>query len=183
MHHLLIGLAEVREEPSDVLPVLRTRAEDIRGHAVEQWLDELLDARDVELVAIHGVGVSLRVPGDLTDVRVAILAEEQVVAVLHRRECRVHEQGHEPVPHEFELLNDLGPNQAEAIREGREAEPRMQLLGDRCATNEMTSFEDEGAQPSLREVGAIDEAVVTATDNDGVVLVGVRHVRPAFARG
>ncbi|CAB4942131.1 unannotated protein [freshwater metagenome] len=115
MHDLLVGLAQVREEPSDVLPVLRTRAEDIRGHAVEQRLDELLDARDVELKAIHGIGVGLGVPGDLADVRVAVLAEEQVIAVFHRRECRIHEQRHEPVPHEFELLDDLGPNEAEPV--------------------------------------------------------------------
>ena len=183
MHDLLVGLAQVREEPSDVLPVLRTRAEDVRGHAVEQRLDELLDPRDVVLVAIHRVGVSLRVTGDLTDVRVTVLAEQEVIAVLHRREGRVHEQGHEPVPHEVELLDDLRPDEAEPVGEGGEAEPRMELFGDRGAADEVASLEDEGAKPGLREVGAIDEAIVAAADDDGVVLVRVRHVRPAFARG
>ena len=47
--------------------------------------------------------------------------------------------------------------------------PGPELLGDRGAADEMAPLEDQGLQAGLREIGAVDEAVVAAADDDRVV--------------
>ena len=51
--------------------------------------------------------------------------------------------------------------------------PGAELLGDRRAADEAAALEDERAQAGLGEVGAVDEAVVPAADDDRVVLLAV----------
>ncbi len=97
VHDLLLGAAQVTGQPGQVVEVLRGLAEDVRRHPVEQRLDQLADPLDVVLVAVHGVGVVRRVPHDLLEVLVAVLAQQQVVAVLHRGERAGHQDRHEAV--------------------------------------------------------------------------------------
>ena len=113
-----------------VREVLGRLAEDVRRDLVEERLDDLADPLDVVLVAVHRVGVVRRVPHDLLDVLVAVLAEQQVVAVLHRRERRRHQDRHEAVLDQVELLDDVRPQQAQRVGERREVEARVELLGD-----------------------------------------------------
>ena len=47
--------------------------------------------------------------------------------------------------------------------------PGTQLLGDGGAADEVAPLEDQRPQAGLGEVGAVDEAVVAAADDDGVV--------------
>ena len=65
-----------------------------------------------------------------------------------------------------------GPEQADDVAEDREAEAREELLGDGGAAEHVALLEDEGLQPGAGEVGRADEAVVAATDDDGVVGLG-----------
>ena len=46
-----------------------------------------------------------------------------------------------------------------------------ELLGDRGATDQVPAFDDQHLQPRLGEVGAVDEPVVSAADDDGVVVL------------
>ena len=118
---LLVDTAEVLHQVRGLRQVLRRLAEDVRRHLVEQRLDDLADPLDVVLVPVHRVGVVRRVAGDLLDVLVAVLPEQQVVAVLHRGERRRHEDRHEPVLDQLELLDDVRPEQAQRVRERGEA--------------------------------------------------------------
>ena len=127
--HLLVDTAEVLDQLGGLREVLGRLAEDVRRHLVEQRLDDLADPLDVVLVAVHRVGVVRRVPHDLLDVLVAVLAEQQVVAVLHRREGRRHQDRHEAVLDQVELLDDVRPQQAQRVGERREVEAGTQLLG------------------------------------------------------
>ncbi len=133
-----------------------------------------------------------------------VLAEEEVVAVLLGAERRRHEDRHEAVLHEVEVLDDVRPQQAQGVRERREPEARPELLGDGRSADEMAALEDEGPQTGLRQVGAVGQPVVAAADDDGVVgpvgraapsggggrrgrglrrgLGVLRHVRRSFAR-
>ena len=185
VHDLRLDAAQVRGQLGQVVEVLGRLAEDVRRRLVEQRLDHLADPLHVVLVAVHRVGVVRRVPHDLLDVLVAVLAEQQVVAVLHRRERRRHQDRHEAVLDELELLDDVGPQQAQRVRERREVEARDELLGDRRAADEVAPLEDQRLQAGLGEVGAVDQAVVAAADDDRVVVLGVvRHgVRPSFVGG
>ncbi len=73
---------------------------------------------------------------------------------------------------QLEVADDLRPKQAHDVREDREPEAREDLLGHGRATEHVAPFEDERPQPGPGEVGGADEAVVPATDHDGVVGLG-----------
>ena len=105
-----------------------------------------------------------------------VLAEEQVIAVLHRTERRRHEDGHEAVLDEIEVLYDVRPQKAEGIREGREPEAGPQLLGDRGAADQVALFEDQGPEAPSSQVGAVHQPVVDAADHDRVVRLAAHAV-------
>jgi hypothetical protein len=201
----LVHRSEARAQRRQRQQLLRIVAEEVRRGRVEKRLDRMTDHLHVVGVDRIGVRVVLAVPGDLLDVLVVILAEPPVVAVLHRRERRGHQQRHEAVFGQLQLVDDVRPEQAQRVREGGEREPGVQLLRDRGAANELPSLQDQGLEPRLRQVRSIDQAVVAATDDDGVVgSVGglrgrlglrcrcrgwfgrgrcFRHVRPSFGLG
>ena len=91
----------------------------------------------------------LAVAHDLLEVLVVILAEPQVVAVLHRRKGRRHQERHEAVLGQLEVVDDVGPEQAEGVRERGELEARVELLGDRRATEQRAPLEDQRLSPAL----------------------------------
>ena len=97
MEDLLVELAEARAERRQRDELLGIVAEDVRRDLVEERLDRPADPQDVVVERLVGVGVVLAVAGDLAEVLAVVLAEEEVVAVLHRRERRRHQERHEPV--------------------------------------------------------------------------------------
>ena len=172
-------LAQLREREE----LLRVVAEDVGRRLVEQRLERLADHVQVVAVLLVGVRVVLAVAGDLLEVLAVVLGQPQVVAVLHRRERGRHEQRHEAVLGELQVLDDLRPEERERVRERREPEAGTQLLGDGGAADEVAPLEDQGPQARLREIGAVDEAVVAAADDDGVVgPVGARRSTSRLAR-
>ena len=174
----LVELLEAAAEACQREHLLRIVAEDVRRDHVEERLDGLADHLDVVVVLLVGVGVVLRVPRDLPDVLAVVLAEQQVVAVLAGREQGRHQQRHEPVLRQLQVVDDVRPQEAERVREGREPEARAELLGDRRPTDEVAPLDDQRLEAGLGQVGAVDEAVVAATDHDRVVgPVGPRVAR------
>ena len=79
---------------------------------------------------------------------------------------------------QLEVADDLGPQQADDVREDRESEAREELLGHGRATEHRALLEDEGLQTGPRQIGRADEAVVSATDDDRVVRLG-QGTRPS----
>ena len=121
---LLVHAPEARAEGGEPDQLLRVVAEDVRRDLVEERLDRLDDLADVVVEGVVGVGVVLAVARDLLVVLAVVLAEQQVVAVLHRAERRRHQDRHEAVLDEVEVLDDVRPEQAERVRERREPEAR-----------------------------------------------------------
>ena len=70
---------------------------------------------------------------------------------------------------QLQLVDDVGTQQAEGVRERGEVEAGDQLLGDGCATDDVTPLDDQRAQARLGEVRAVDQPVVAAADDDRVV--------------
>ena len=165
----LVHPPEPRAERGQREQLLGVVAEQVRRRRVEERLDRLADHLHVVRVLVVGVGVVLAVARDLLEVLAVVLAEPQVVAVLHRRERRRHQQRHEAVLGQLEVVDDVRPEQAQGVREGREPEARVELLGDRRAADERAPLEDQRLEPGLGQVGAVDQAVVAATDDDRVV--------------
>ena len=183
MQELLVGGAEVLDEPGHALGVSRIVAEEIGGHVVEERPNELLDAGRVVQESIHAVDVGLGVSGDLGAIDRGIGPRKEVVAVVHGSEVRAHEERHEAEAHEIELLNDLWAQEAQGVGEGREAEARAKLLGDGGTAHQVALLEHEDALSGLGEVGGVGEAVVASPDHDRVVGMGIGHVRPSSSRG
>ncbi len=185
VHHLLLDAAEVVEQPGDVGLVLGVLAEDVRRRVVEQRLHGLARPVEVVVVAVVGVGVVRRVPPDLLDVLRVVVAEQQVVAVPGRVERRRHHQRQEPVLDEVELVDDLRPQQAQRVGEGRETEARDQLLGDRGAADERPFCSSTSVRrPALARYAGVDQPVVAAADHDRVVLVVLScHCGPSSSAG
>ena len=78
--HLPEALAERRQRDQ----LLGVVAEDVGRDLVEQRLEGPQDLVDVVVEGVIGVGVVRAVAGDLLEVLAVVLAEQQVVAVLHR---------------------------------------------------------------------------------------------------
>ena len=122
------------------------------------------------------------VAADLALVRLVVLAEQEIVAVLARTEGRRHEQRHEAVLRQLEVVDDVRSKKAEGVRERCEPEARPELLGDRRATDDVAPLEDQRPETAPGEIGPVDEAVVTAADDDRVIgsvlrCGGLRHGR------
>ena len=172
---LPIELPEARAERGEADELLGVVAPEVGRRLVHERLDRLEDLGDVVVERVVGVGVVLRVPRDLLVVLAVVLPEEHVVAVLLRAEGRRHEDRHEAVLHEVELVDDVRAEQAQRVREGREPEARAELLGDRRAADVAAALEHERPQAGLREVGRVRHPVVAGADDD-------RVVRPRLAR-
>ena len=140
-------------------------------------LDCLNDHRHVVGELLVGVCVVFRVASDLNDVLLLVLTQEQVIAIVHGSECRLHEKGHEPVLDQLELLDDLGPYVAQGIGKSRELKPREKLLGDGRTTHDVSPFEDQGSESCLGEIGTVDQSVMAAADHYRVVLLILSHFR------
>ena len=175
VEHPLVEAAHVGGEcgePGCFLGIVRER---IGRHLVEERLDGLADLGDVVLVLLVGVGVVRREPGDLPHVLAFVLAEKQVGAVLVGGEAGGHRQRLEAVFGQFQLVDDLGPEEAEGVGEGGELEPGVQLFGDGGPADEVALLEDQRPQTGLGQVGTVDESVVATPHHDGVVTIGVAH--------
>ena len=136
-------------------------------------VDHLLHHVPVRVISIGVVG---RVAGDLVVVLVLVLPQQDVVAVLGRGEGGRHEEGHEAMLGQLELVDDLRAEQAQGIGERGETETRMELLGDGGAADQMPALQDQRAQSCLGQIGAVHQAVVTASDHDRVEFLLGRHI-------
>ncbi len=168
--------------PGPLLGVLRGDVGGYRVHQGPDGMDHLLHHVGVGVV---GVCVVWRVSRDLVVVLVLVLPEEQVVAILGGGERRRHEQGHEPVLRQLQLVDYLRPEKAEGVGERGEAEPGVELLGDRGPTHQVSTLQDQGLEPGLGEVGPVDQPVVAPADDHSVVLVLGCHLylRLSFSGG
>ena len=95
----------------------------------EDRLDEPAHLDHRLAVFVVGLGVHLRVAGDLAARLRVIVDPPQVVAARHRREGAVERQDLEAVPGQIELADDLGPQQrhdvgADRVLEARDRSPR-----------------------------------------------------------
>ena len=158
-------LAEL-QQAAQVAPAERRR---IGRHEAEHRLDRLGGARHHARILVGGLGIARRVAVDLAARQVVVVPGGEVVAVVQRRDGARQRQDLEAVPRQFEVADDLGPQQADHVRELGEAVAREDLLGDRGAADDVAPLEHHDLLARAREVGAGDQAVVARADDDRVV--------------
>src|SRR5262249_56120983 len=79
---------------------------------------------------------------------------------------------------ELDVGEDVGTNGPRCVRERRAAEAGMKFFGDGGAAGLGAALEDEWLESGFGEVEGGDQAVVTATDDDDVALVGHGYAAP-----
>src|SRR5690606_18698164 len=123
-------------------------------------------------VLVVGFGVEPRVPRNLAPRLPVVVRAPQVVAVGHRRKRAVERQNLEPMLREFQLADDLGPQQRHDVRADRELEAGEDLFGDRGAAEHMAPFEHQHLPPGPPQVRGRRQPVMATADDDGVVFGG-----------
>ena len=73
---------------------------------------------------------------------------------------------------QFEIANDLWPQQAHYVGEFRKAVAGKDFFGDSGAADHLATLEHHDLFSRARKVGASDQAIVACADDDCVVLVG-----------
>ena len=132
-------------------------------------LDRLGRARHDAAVFVGRFGVARRVAVELAARQVVVVPGGEVVAVVHRRDRARQRQDLQAVPRQFEVADDLRPQQADDVGELAEAVAGEDLLGDRGAADDLAPLEHDDLLARARQVGAGDQAVVAGADDDRVV--------------
>ena len=142
----------------------------IGRHHAEDRLHEAahLQHRLAELFV--GLGVELGVAGDLAAGLAVIVDAPQVVAVGHGREGAVERQDLEAVAGQIEFANDFRPQQRDDVGADGELEARENFFGAGSAAEHVTALEYQDFLAGPGEIGGVDQAVVAAANDDGVVL-------------
>ncbi len=148
----------------------------------EQFADDVGGLLEIGVEGGVDLGVVAREAGELSLGLLHVVAEDDVVAVIERTEEIVGRQHLEAEFAQLELGDDARVQQAHDIGEDRRAKARGDLLGHRGAADDGAPFENQGLQPGLCKIGAADEAVVSGTDDDCVILRGHCVTRPSLDR-
>src|SRR5262245_65343702 len=104
---------------------------------------------------------------DLAARLVRVGPAREVIAVVERCHRALERQDLKSMSREVQFANDLRTQETHDVREDRELESGIDLLGDRGAADQRTPLEDERLLAGLREIRGSDEAVVAAADDDG----------------
>ena len=78
--------------------------------------------------SIARLGIARRVPRELATRLVGVAPAGEIVAVVERRDRALERQDLQAVPRQFEIADDLRPQQAHDVREHRELEARERSL-------------------------------------------------------
>src|ERR1700692_4257656 len=100
-----------------------------------------------------------------------------MIAITHRRKRAVQRKNFPAMARKIKLTNDFRTQQGDHVGAFREKKARDDFFGYRGAAEHVTPCEDQNLLPGLRQVGSVDQAIVTATDDDHVVML--RHFAKA----
>ena len=145
-------------------------------------------AHDVARVAVVGLGVALRVAGELAAVGVVVAVDREVAAVAGQHRAALVGEDLQAVLRQLEVAHDLGAQQRRDVGAVRVGEARVERARDRGAADPVVLLDDERLQAGLGEIAGGDEAVVAGADDDGVVarsrpLLGFDLLERAVDRG
>ncbi len=108
---------------------------------------------------------------DLAQIGVFIRAEKQVSAVQKGRERRrIALHGGEAIVGQAQVPDDFRPKQTVDIGGRRHLEAGKRLLGDAGTTDDIAAFQDKHLPFSFGKVASRDQAIVSAANDDCVVM-------------
>src|SRR5437867_3192728 len=161
------------QTPQEVLcfraPEKRDQLRDRDGRSEEHRLDEIVDLGPHRLVLRIRRGVFLRELRDLFRGLLAIGPEEEKSSIRKRAEA-LRVEGHLPQPElgEFEVLNDLRPEQSRHVRRGADLESWRDFVRDARAADAIRPLDDDHSEARLRQIVRGDQAVVARPDDHDI---------------
>src|SRR5436309_2359183 len=140
---------------------------DRRGE--EHRLDEIVDLGPHRLVLRIRGGVLFREFRDLLRGLLAVGPEEEKSSIRKRAEA-LRVEGHLPQPElgEFEVLNDLRPEQSRHVRRGADLESWRDFVRDARAADAIRPLDDDHSEARLRQIVRGDQAVVARPDDHDI---------------
>src|SRR5262245_46865872 len=108
-------------------------------------------------------------PQNLAARAAVIVHPPQIVAVGHRCEGAVERQNLESMARQLKVPDDLRPEQRNDVGTDRDVKSWEHLFGHGGPAEHMASLEDQDTTSCPREIRGMHEAVVAATNHDGVV--------------
>ena len=173
-----VEAAHSPREAQHLEQIARTARAQLRRRLQEERTEHVGEPRDPRLVVAEVGRVVLRELRHLFDVAARLVLEQQRAPVGKRDVGRTHRQHSVSVPLEIEVAQDRRRHEAHHVRERRHLELRPpRLLGARRAADVVASFEHDRAQTGASEIRARDQPVVTAADDDRVVVIATAHGR------
>ncbi|MBA7693387.1 hypothetical protein ES703_101968 [subsurface metagenome] len=119
----------------------------------------------------HDIRITLGMALDLFSKSRGVRIADEAVAVVHRQEGVIDGLELQAVFGKFEFPRDFGAQQADHVGTDRVGKSRVDLIGNRCTTQNVPSLQHQNLAPRLGEVGRTRQAVVSAADNDCIILL------------
>src|ERR1700676_5764699 len=101
-----------------------------------------------------------------------IVHTPEVVSVRHGCHRAIEREDFESVARQIEVTDDFRAQERNDVRKNGELEAGNDFLCDGGAAEEVAPSEDKDLLARAPQIGGVDKAVVTAADNDDVVLLG-----------
>jgi len=96
-----------------------------------------------------------------------------MISVEHGGEGAVEREDFEAVVGKIQLSDDFGAEERDYVGTLGEEEAGDDFFGNSGAAEDAAAFEDDHFFPGFGQVGGVDEAIVTASDDD--YIVELRH--------
>ena len=171
---LLAELVELLAQEDHFLEVARLERGRVGRGAQQQRPDELALAHDVGRIAVVRVGVARVVAREFAALHLLVGVAAEDVAVRRDRDAAAVRHDLQAVAGEFEVAEQLRPQQAADVGAVRVHPALLDLAADGCAADPGIALDDEHLEPGPREVGGVGQAVVARADDDRVVFRQVR---------
>ena len=165
--------------------VTRMQRRGVGRHQADERLDGFGGARHDAGILVVGFGVFGRVTVQLAARQIVVVPQAEIIAVIHWREGGWQRQDLQPVFWQFQLADNLRPQQADHVRELGELETGEDLLGHRRAADDLASLQNDNFLARARQVSGSDQSIVAAADHDCIIFIGCHKAvstRPTIDR-
>ncbi len=120
---------------------------------------------------VVGFGVNAGVAANFADGLGVIVHAPQMIAIGHGRESAIERQNFETVARKIKLANDFGAKQRDHVGTFGKKKAGNDFFSNGGAAQNVTAFEDQHFFAGLGQISGVDQSIVTATDDDHVVVL------------
>src|SRR5229473_8605734 len=169
----LVGreFAETLQQEVELLEIARIESSGVGGNHGEHGLHEAAHRRHHFREFVVGFGVEAGVAANVADGFGVVVHAPEVVAAGHGREGAVEREDFQAVAREIEFADDFRAKKRDEVRTCGKKKTGEYFFSDSGATEDVAAFEYDDFFPGFGEIGGVDQTVVTAADDDNIVVL------------